>query len=274
MALDIPLPWLRGPDAISALSAGASAGGRAASTALNTEMEGARLAADAMQHNERNKLEAAKLSQDERIAMMEAQTRKEIAQQNQLRENQRLEIEQAYHQAQLGIARSRLEEQDTIAKQKAKDASDKIMREQSFAAAVAGGMNVMDAYRQFPVSASILNAVTRSTKPAKEQQPRTFNIKGKLIDVDPITREATEIYKGADEGPSILGAAAGEGGSEEKPGMVTRILDKLLGGPTQTPAAPAAAAKRVRVKNPEGKTGFIPESQLDEALASGYTQVK
>src|SRR5215470_17879183 len=126
MALDIPLPWLHTPDTIGALSAGASAGGRAAATAQQGEFESARLAADAFQHNERNKLEAARLSQDERIAMMEAQTRKEIAQQNQLRENQRLEIEQAYHQAQLGLARSRLEEQDAIAKQKAKVASDRL----------------------------------------------------------------------------------------------------------------------------------------------------
>src|SRR5215475_6326930 len=138
MPLDIPTPWLHTPDTIGALSSGAAAGGRAAATAQRGELEGARLAADAMQHNERNKLEAARLSQDERIAQMEAQTRKDIAQQNQLRENQRLEIEQAYHQAQLGMARSRLEEQDAIAKQKARDASAKIMREQNFAAAVAG----------------------------------------------------------------------------------------------------------------------------------------
>lgn len=246
MPLDIPTPWLRGPDTLGALSAGGAAGSRAAETVQRGEMEGARLAADAMAHNQRNQLEAARLSQDERIAQMEAATRKQIAQQNQLRENQRMEIEQAYRQAQLGIAKGRLEEQDMIAKSKAKDAADKLLREQNFAAAVAGGMNPMDAYRQYPVSASILNAVARSTKPAKKQQPRTFNVKGKLVQIDPNTGEAKEIYKSEDEGPSILGAAA-EGDQQQQPGFFTRVMDRLMGTPKPN-AAPASTAGSVKGK--------------------------
>jgi len=40
-------------------------------------------------------------------------------------------------------------------------------------------------------------------------------------------------------------------------------------------AAPAApAADRVRVQSPDGQTGTIPRSQLEEAKAAGYTEVK
>lgn len=40
------------------------------------------------------------------------------------------------------------------------------------------------------------------------------------------------------------------------------------------PASDVVAPKRIRVKSPEGKIGNIPESQLDDALAAGYSKVE
>lgn len=241
MPLDIPLPWLRGPDVSGAIQGGASAGNAAARASSEAQNESVRLALEASNMQQRNQMEAQRLTQAERLAAMENQTRKEIAQQNQLREQQRMAIEQAYRQATLGIAKGRLEEQQAVADAKAKEAAMRIQRERDFGAAVAGGMSVMDAYRKFPVPASVINAFTRAQpKPAKEGKPRYFNSKGTIVEIDPETGESREVYKPKDSGPSILGAAAE--GTGEKPGIVTRTLDRIFGGPSK-PAAPTAAPK-------------------------------
>lgn len=52
---------------------------------------------------------------------------------------------------------------------------------------------------------------------------------------------------------------------------------ELLQAPPQTALTapqPAAPASRIRVKNKAGKTGTIPASQLDAALAAGYSRVQ
>jgi hypothetical protein len=43
---------------------------------------------------------------------------------------------------------------------------------------------------------------------------------------------------------------------------------------TTTGAAPAAAGERVKVRSPDGSTGSIPKSQLDDAIDAGYEQVE
>jgi hypothetical protein len=195
MALDVPTPWITAPNVVGALSAGASAGASAAHIAAQRESEGARLAQQAMLENQRNQMEAAQLSQAERLATMEMQARKEIAQQNQLRESQRLAIQDAYHTAQIGMAKSRLEEQQAVADAKARDAAMTIKREQDFGAAIAGGMPVIEAYKRFPVSASVVNAFTRAQIQGGEGGKGIVR-EGKypLIRVDPKTGEAKEIW--------------------------------------------------------------------------------
>jgi hypothetical protein len=234
MPLDIPLPWLRGPDVSGAIQGGASAGNAAARAASEATNESARIALEASNMQQRNQMEAQRLSQAERLAMMENQTRKEIAQQNQLREQQRLAIEQAYRQATLGIAKGRLEEQRAVADAKAKEAAMRIQRERDFGTAIASGMSVMDAYRKFPVPASVINAFTRAQpKPAKEEKSRFFNSKGTIVEIDPNTGEAREVYKPKDTGPSILGAASEQ---QEQPGIVERAK-RLIGLGSTKPAA-------------------------------------
>ena len=182
MALDIPLPWLRAPDTLGALSAGSSAGLGAARNAAAQEESAARLAADAIQHNERNKFEAARLDQAERLSAMENETRKEIAEQNRLRESQRMAIREAYQTAQIGLAKGRLEEQQAIADAKAKDAALRLQREAQFSAAVAGGTPVMQALQQYPVPASVINAVVQ-TQHREQPQVRSGNVP--LVQVNP-----------------------------------------------------------------------------------------
>ena len=272
MPLDIPMPWLRAPDTLGALSAGGSAGAAAARTALGAEESAARMAAEAIRHNDQVKLEAAQLDQREHIAAMEAATRREIAQQSQLRENQRLAMEQAYHTAQIGLAKGRLEEQKAIADAKGREAALRLQREAEFGNAVAGGMSVMDAYKQFPVPASVMNAFTHAEP--KEPKPKKFSIHkvgNDLIAVDPETLEEKTVHKGSSDDANILGAAGAPAPTDER-SLVQKAKDYLgIGGGTPKPSS----SDRVKVKETKtGKLFTIPRSQLDEALQSGYTKAE
>jgi hypothetical protein len=195
MPLDIPMPWLTHVNPAEAISSGAAAGGHAASVIAGREENASRLAQDAIQHNQQIQAEGARLSQQEHIANMEMQSRKEIAEQNRLRQDQQMAITGAYHQAQLGIEKGRLDEQKAIADKKSQDAAAAFQREQAFASDVAGGTNVMDAYRKNPVSASVLNAITRTQlKEGTGGKPVLREGKFPLIEYDPITRKATTVY--------------------------------------------------------------------------------
>jgi hypothetical protein len=194
MAIDTIPPWVRGPNVEAALSSGGAVGESGARLQAGREESAARLAQDAMQHDQQLQMESARLSQSEHLAQMEAQARKEVNEQNQLREQQRLAITSAYHQAQLGMEKGRLEQQQAVAQAKAKEAAAAFQREQAFAADVASGTSVMDAYRRNPVSASVLNAIGRTQLKESEGKPVLREGKYPLIEYDPKTHSTREVY--------------------------------------------------------------------------------
>jgi len=61
----------------------------------------------------------------------------------------------------------------------------------------------------------------------------------------------------------------------EERAMRARFMGGQPAAPVTAPAAPAkpATTGKVRVKNPQGKIGYIPASQLDDALGLGYTRM-
>ena len=162
MPLDISMPWLRGPNTLEALSSGASAGASAARLEQESTNESARLGMEARRLNQQAAFESARLNQAAEQSQMEFQARQKLAEQNQLRQDQRLNIENAYKTAALGIAKGRLEETQKAADEKARAAALTFQREQAFAKAVASGVPVMQAYQQFPVSSALLSSVTRT----------------------------------------------------------------------------------------------------------------
>jgi hypothetical protein len=194
VAIDTIPPWVRGPNVEAALASGGAVGEGAARIQAGREESAARMAQDAMQHNQQLQMESARLSQSEHLAQMEAQARKEVNEQNQLREQQRLAITAAYHQAQLGMEKGRLEQQQAIAQAKAKEAAAAFQREQAFANDVASGVPVMEAYRRNPVSASVLNAIGRTQLKEGEGKPVLREGKYPLIEYDPKTHSTREVY--------------------------------------------------------------------------------
>src|SRR6185503_19307852 len=136
MALDSLPSWVQvnPKDFVQAASAGAEAGLGAARTMIT-----------ARQVQQEAGLAAARLSQQERIAQMEMTARREIAEQNNLREQQQLAIQNAYHQAQIGVAKDRIEAVSAIAEQKARDAAMQFADEQGFYKAVNAGATIPEA---------------------------------------------------------------------------------------------------------------------------------
>lgn len=195
MPLDIAMPWLRTTSPIESLSSGASAGASAARLEQEATSESARIGMEARRLNQQAAFESARLNQAAEQSQMEFQARQKVAEQNQLRQDQRLNIENAYKTAALGVAKGRLEETQRMADEKAKAATLAFQREQGFAKAVASGMPVMEAYQRFPVSSALLGSVTRAQlKEDKSTQPLLREGKFPLIEYDPKTGTTRQVY--------------------------------------------------------------------------------
>lgn len=177
-------PWVRGPDVLGALSSGASAGAAAGRMEQEERFESQRLGLEAMRLRQSAALSQAQLQQSAEQHAMEFQARQKLAEQNQLREQQRLNIENAYKTAALGIAQGRLEETKAAADQKAKQATLTFQREQAFARDVTSGVPVMEAYQRNPVSSALLRA-TQSTLGVD----KPMHVGESIVERDPQTGE-------------------------------------------------------------------------------------
>jgi hypothetical protein len=245
MALDIPLPWLTHPNASEAISSGASTGVAAARTAIERDENSARLAQEALQHNQQVQMEGARLSQQEHLANMEMQARKEISEQNRLREDQKLAIDSAYHTAQIGIAKGRLNEQAAIANAKAQDAALRIKRERDFGAAVASGVPVMEAYQRFPVSPSVLNAIGRTqAKDVSENKLTVREGRFPIVTVNPKTGETKQVYTPPETSMSKGDVEDLKDLRHERDAIAKKMGDNLTERISPTPPAEKAAQQQ------------------------------
>jgi len=195
MAIGTLPPWLRGPDTTGELSSGASAGAAAAGLEQRARFESERMGMEAQRLRQTTALEQARLQQAAEQHQMEFQARQKLIQQDRLREDQRFNILNAYRTAALGIQKGRLEEAQTVANEKARNAALQFQREQAFARDVASGTPVMEAYRRNPVGAATLNAVQRTQiKQGEADKPLLREGKFPLLLVNPKTGETKQVY--------------------------------------------------------------------------------
>lgn len=256
MAIGSIPSWVKGPNTLEALSSGASAGAAAGRMEQENRFESARLGMEAQRMQQSAALQQAQLEQAAEQHQMEFQARTKLAEQNQLREQQRMNIENAYKTAALGIAKGRLEETQQAAADKARAAALTFQREQAFARDVASGIPVMQAYQRNPVSPSLFNSVSKTQEGNKpihvgdaivERQPDgTFKESyrsprsNKPIKVGKTLLEVGEdgkvkvLYGGETEKPSILGAASEE--APPSPGLWSRLKNVVSSSaPTPPP---------------------------------------
>ncbi len=231
MAIDTIPPWVRGPDVLGAISSGASAGAAAGRMEQENRAESERIGMESLRLRQSAAIERARLEQASEQHQMEFQARQKLAEQNQLRQEQRLNIENAYKTAALGIAKGRLEETQAAAEEKARTAALTFQREQAFAREVASGTPVMEAYRKYPVGASTLNAVQRTmTKEDQSGKPIIREGRYPIVRYNPKTDKAEVIYTPKSRSTDKFGAA----GEEEPPnvGLFQRARNWLSGGPS------------------------------------------
>jgi hypothetical protein len=195
MAIGTIPPWVTGPNVVGETASGASAGAAAGHLEQNNRFESARLKMEAERMQQSAALAQAQLQQAAQQHEMEFSARQKLAEQNQLRLQQQLNIQNAYKTAALGIAKGRLEETQLAASEKAKTAAMQFQREQAFAQDVANGVPVMEAYRRNPVSPSLLGATERTQlKEGAEAKPVLREGKFPLIEYNPKTGETRQVY--------------------------------------------------------------------------------
>lgn len=245
MAIASIPPWVRGPDTLGALSSGASAGAAAGRMEQENRFESARLGMEAQRMQRGAALQQAQLEQAAEQHQMEFQARTKLAEQNQLREQQRMNIENAYKTAALGIAKGRLEETQQAAAEKARAAALTFQREQAFARDVASGIPVMEAYQRNPVSPSLLSSVGRTqVKEGASAKPVLREGKFPLIEYDPKTGTTREVYtppKG--EGLSKVDTEDLRDLRHERDSLQKKMGDRLMEQISPTPPAEKKATE-------------------------------
>jgi hypothetical protein len=106
---------------------------RAGSAGAEAGLGAARVAQEAAALKQRAAQEAARLSHAEHLQSMELQARQEIAEQNRLREDQQMALQNAYRTSQIGLGKARIAQAEAIADQKAREAAMQFADEQGLA---------------------------------------------------------------------------------------------------------------------------------------------
>jgi len=111
--------------------------------------------------------EAARLSQAEHIAEMEAQARREIAQQNFARQQQEQLLTNAYRQSEIGLGKSRIEQRQALADEIGREKALTYAQESALAQHIANGGDMASGLAKFPRARAIATAL-KSSMPDEE----------------------------------------------------------------------------------------------------------
>jgi hypothetical protein len=220
----------------------------------------------------------------ERSAMASAE-RAQIAQQESLERQQRIEIDKQYTQQQIGLRKQALDQAQQKVDLAAQSAARKFAGQQKIRQAIDSGMSPDEAYLRFGGEAfgsmAGVGALSKeyhqrvNPTPPKDIVPKIFtDPSGRQIVYNPATGAAVK-GQAEDKGPTVSVPLTD---NPFGPKISGRLSDpnirKALG--TNAPAISGAQgqAKRVKVKSPDGKIGTLPADQVDEAIKAGYSLVK
>lgn len=161
MALDNIPSWLNvhPQDFVQAGQQGAETGLGVARLEQAGQQHSAQLAQEANRQRQIADYEAAQLSQHEHLAEMEMQARREIAQQNRLREDQQHLITNAYHQAEVGLGRDRIDQRNALADAISREKAATYAEESGLAQHIAKGGTMAEGLMKFPRARGIAAAL-------------------------------------------------------------------------------------------------------------------
>lgn len=162
---EIP-PWIRGGNPLQAVEAGASLGQRIAESNQRAAFEFAQMQGQQAEFQQRMAMQQQQLEQQQAFQQQQFQADQTIQEQNQMRKDQQLAIENAYKQGQLGLKQQQLDMQIKAAAEQFQLQSN--MQKQiaaDTAVDVANGMDPEEARKKNTVKAYFDNAVQLGLTP-------------------------------------------------------------------------------------------------------------
>lgn len=188
-----------GASAGVAVAGGQRAGAAQASQARQAQ---ARMAQESQLANQRIALAQQQLTQQQILAEMEAQTRKEIAQQNHLKQQQEIEVQKAYQTSRLGLEAQRIKQAEAVNNARARDAAMRFSAQQDFSSRMFRGESVDKALYANPglVTPSTISAVTSATRPRAATISPETKVRDEALktDIDEIVRQLRDPYGAMD----------------------------------------------------------------------------
>jgi len=251
MAIGQIPPWLdvNPSQFVRAGQEGAEAGLGVARLRQSAQSDAARLGLEADALAQKAQSDAAHLSQQEHIAQMEMQARKEIAEQNRLREDQQMLIQNAYHQAEIGLGKARIDQQRALADEKAKEAAMTFAQESALAQHIAAGGDLATGLMKFPRG----KGLARALNPAQDYEgpTRTEEIEGGTVISRPGSSHWQYVPKPKTAAVKLTPAETAQAGlikSQAKRldssiGKLTDAVDKLSKDELETDAGKSKVAK-------------------------------
>ncbi len=219
----------------------------------------------------------ARISAEQTRTAMEAQARQQTLQSEHLLQQQRLATETAYRKTELNLQQARLAEVAKVNAAKTREAALVLADKQGFAADLAGGMPLEQALYRHPRISSPA-AVESAQKAALDLGTQRLNLRKSELELQ-TAREERAAAKAA-KPPELKGTykATGEDNSTtEVTGPLDQLQDRFgtnLPPSMRRKAGPVDNGQKIRVKGPDGKTGFVPSENLEKFLANGYTRVQ
>jgi len=159
-------PWIsvRPQDFVQAGNEGANAGLAAAHLRQSADQHAAQLAAEHAKMQQQAAMESAHLSQQQHIAEMEMQARKEIANQNHLREQQQNLQLNAFRQSEIGLRQAQLERMQALNDAAAREKAMMYAQEAGLANHISQGGDMATGLMKFPMARGIAGAL-KADKP-------------------------------------------------------------------------------------------------------------
>jgi len=288
MPLDSIPSWIK-PASFQAGQEGFEAGLGAARVQQAATEHAAQLQMEAQRLKQSADTENARLSQAEQMAQMEAQARKEISNQNFQRQQQQDLIKQAEFSAKLGLSRDKLDQDNALAQQKAKESAYRFSQGQGAAAYLKEHPgDTAGAFMNFPGALGI-PGIANALKPTEKlgdpevqdipgvgrvvkvpgskdwrlvQNPKDKIIRdpkdGSVIAIKPDNTTQVIVPPKVSKSDDVLGAAAGD--AVPTPSLLERAAS-LIGIKNQTPprssnASPFKEGQQIRNKK-DGKMYVI-----------------
>lgn len=232
-------------------------------------LEAARLGQQVSQEKQR-------LQQEQVNAQMEAQARADAQQQENLRNQARIQTEKAYHQQEIQLRQQQLDQAAQVQAQKLKSAARTAMAHQKLNGLLQQGVPLEKALLQVPELATPQNLLESHKQ-------------GLDLGTQRLEQRKQEFAEKQAENQRRADAAAnkqvelGEETTEEStpstdttPGTRKTVRRKIFGQPDGSGLTPPPikATGKVRVKGPDGKSGLVPAENLDQFLQHGYTRVQ